>query len=102
MKQVESLFSNFTCNPKMLPEFMCYFPRFQKLQTDGQYIVAARSFFRNSIMKIAQCSSTFLSTRNPSCTFAFVMEPHEKKFRNYELLGQKIKYFVITLLHFTK
>jgi len=25
---------------------------------------------------IDQCSSTFLSTRNPSCTFAFVMEPH--------------------------
>jgi len=25
-----------------------------------------------------------------------------KKFRNYELLGQKIKYFVITLLRFKK
>jgi len=25
-----------------------------------------------------------------------------KKIRNYELLGQKIKYFVITLLHFKK
>ena len=53
MKQVESLFSNFTCNPKMLPEFMCYFPRLQKLQTDGQYIVAARSSFSISIMTIA-------------------------------------------------
>ena len=40
-------------------------------------------------LTLGQCSSTFLSSRNPWYTFAFVMEPYFHKFKRHKLLVTK-------------